>query len=102
MCEDDELLYTQGDIDKWMRTCENLQEHIKEQEEELAEKNKEIEKLNLMIKTLPNHDTEIEQEVRKQVCDELRDYFGRFTPIFIQVKTDVLDKLDQIEKGEQI
>ena len=29
----DELLYTQEDIDEWIRTCEELQEKIKEQEE---------------------------------------------------------------------
>ena len=33
----DELLYTQEDIDEWIRTCEELQEKIKEQEEVIEE-----------------------------------------------------------------
>lgn len=54
---EEELLYTQEDIDEWMRTCDNLQEHLNEQracikdlEQQLAEKDKEIEALNKLLK----------------------------------------------------
>lgn len=40
---EEELLYTQEDLDEWMRTCEELQEKIKEQEQELTEFRNKIE-----------------------------------------------------------
>lgn len=40
----DELLYTQEDIDEWIRTCEELQERNRELEQEIAELEKELDK----------------------------------------------------------
>jgi len=42
MYENNELLYTQEDMDEWMRTCQNLQEHLNEQEEEIRELKKQM------------------------------------------------------------
>lgn len=91
---------------------------MKELQQQLAEKDKEIEKLNLMIKTLPNHDTEIEQQIRKQVCDEIREKLNEIEKsitnnIFLAneiIKTQTKQKevyknifkiLDQIEQAKE-
>ena len=39
----DELLYTQEDIDEWIRTCQELQERNRELKQELAEYKDKIE-----------------------------------------------------------
>jgi predicted nuclease with TOPRIM domain len=41
----DELLYTQEDIDEWMRTCEELQEKIAEQKAEIEQLTEEKQSL---------------------------------------------------------
>lgn len=48
----DELLYTQEDIDEWIRTCEELQEKTKEQEETIEElsKYKRLEEQGLLVR----------------------------------------------------
>lgn len=90
-----------------------LKYNVEDLEQQLAVKDKEIDALNKTIfriskeKEIASNIQNIDYlsfaiQIRKQVCDELRDYFGKFTPIFIQVKTDVLDKLDQIEKGDVV
>ena len=50
----DELLYTQEDINEWIRTCEELKEKIKEQEEIIEELSeyKKLEEQGL-LKRLP-------------------------------------------------
>jgi len=80
-------------------------------EQELTEKDKEIEKLNLMIKTLPNHDAELEQTIRKQVCDEFKKAI--FEESYIKTEEEakyivddidvgtILEIIDKIEKGEE-
>lgn len=44
----DELLYTQEDIDEWIRTCEELQERNRELKQELEEINQKIEQGTLI------------------------------------------------------
>ena len=141
MYENDELLYTQEDMDEWMRTCDELQEHLKEQEEEIEElktriseledKNwyeaciKQLEEQNdKLIKERDELQKELEtwknkvfkkevkltevtkekiQEIRKQICDEIREkaeVFGTgVTRILGYMITIPL--LNQIEKGEK-
>ena len=45
---EDELLYTQEDIDEWIRTCEELQEKNRELEQDLAEITQKIEQGTLI------------------------------------------------------
>lgn len=75
---EEELLYTQEDIDEWMRTCEQLQESLREKradiqeleketkalKEQLAEKDKKIEKLNKILDSQKRHIAIIEQPFR--------------------------------------
>lgn len=72
---------------------------------------KEKEKLNCMIETLPNHDTEIEQQIRKQICDEIRDKLPYYKYSFQEPevpRVDVIEIrdmefiLDKIEQGEGV
>ena len=44
----DELLYTQEDIDEWIRTCEELQERNRELKQEIAEYKDKIEQGTLV------------------------------------------------------
>jgi hypothetical protein len=44
----DELLYTQEDIDEWIRICEELQERNRELEQDLTEINQKIEQGTLI------------------------------------------------------
>jgi hypothetical protein len=44
----DDLLYTQEDIDEWIRTCEELQERNRELEQEIAEYKDKIEQGTLV------------------------------------------------------
>lgn len=44
----DELLYTQEDIDEWIRTCEELQERNRELKQEIAEYKDKIEQGTLI------------------------------------------------------
>lgn len=48
----EELLYTQEDIDEWMRTCEELRDKIKEQEEiiEQLSEYKNLEEQGLIVR----------------------------------------------------
>lgn len=77
MYENDELLYTQEDMDEWMRTCENLQEHIKEQEEDLKLK-------DAIIKDLQ----EDNRELRKGINKEALNYFLEKTQNTAEKKLD--------------
>lgn len=49
---DEELLYTQEDIDEWVRTCEELQERVKEQEETIEQLSeyKRLEEQGLIVR----------------------------------------------------
>ena len=111
MYENDELLYTQEDMDEWMRTCQNLQEHLKEQEEEIEEYNNyfksfgcknfaEFQELIGLTKISAN-DKERDYTIRKQVCDEIRERAS-----FVNEKHnidfgEICTILDQIAKGEE-
>lgn len=48
----EELLYTQEDIDEWVKTCEELQDKIKEQEETIEQLSeyKRLEEQDLIVK----------------------------------------------------
>lgn len=48
----EELLYTQEDIDEWMKTCEELQEKVKEQEETIEQLSeyKRLEEQGLLVR----------------------------------------------------
>ena len=93
--------------------CEKLEnEQIKKLEQQLKEKDKKIEKLDIMIKTLPNHDAEIEQLIRKQVCGEIKEYMAKEYGISVEdmptyyhslawsVK-DIYELLDRIEQAKE-
>lgn len=113
MHENAELLYTQEDIDEWMRTCDELQEHIKEQEEEIEEYNNyfksfgcknftEFQELIGLAKISAN-DKERDAIIRKQVCDEIKEFMATYDahdPMELFVG-DLLIKLDRIEQGEE-
>lgn len=49
---EEELLYTQEDIDEWAKTCEELQDKIKEQEETIEQllKYKRLEEQGLIVR----------------------------------------------------
>ena len=146
MYENDELLYTQEDMDEWMRTCDELQEHLKEQEEEIEELKTRISELedkdwyeacikqleeqnDKLIKERDEIQKELEtsvdywknevfkkmevkltgvtkekiQEIRKQVCDEIREkaeVFGTGVTGILGYMV-MIPLLDQIEKGEK-
>ena len=53
--DDDELLYTQADIDEWMRTCQNLQDHIREQEEIIENLQKQLAVRDKMLELEAEH-----------------------------------------------
>ena len=38
----EELLYTQEDIDEWMRACDELQVHLRELEDDIKAKDKQL------------------------------------------------------------
>ena len=89
---EDELLYTQEDMDEWKRTCDELQEH-------LHEDRNIVENLNKRIK-----------DTRKEVCDEIRVKFNEyiknsfcFNPSnvdFINLNIDeIREFLDKIEQS---
>jgi len=103
MYENDELLYTQEDMDEWMRTCENLQEHIKEQEEQIKYLKDLCDKERLKATELQQQirgektvfdmyraktiqkgiaDPEATKIIRKQVCDEIKKELSRGYPHF--------------------
>ena len=92
--ENNELLYTQKDMDKWMRTCENLQGHLNEQEEQIKYLEDLCDKERLKAISLQQQireekavfdmyrantiqkeiaDPEATKIIRKQVCDEIRE-----------------------------
>ena len=146
MYENDELLYTQEDMDEWMRTCDELQEHLKEQEEEIKELKTRISELedkdwyeacikqleeqnDKLIKERNEIQKELEtsvgywknevfkkmevkltgvtkekiQEIRKQVCDEIREeaeLCGTRVPGQLGYMITI-PLLNQIEKGEK-
>ena len=100
-CGNYEVVDNQGvSVTRHFTQC--LEKELADMEAKLAEKDKEIEKLNLMIKTLSNHDLEMEKEIRHQVCNEIREkaeVFGTgVTGILGYMITIPL--LNQIEKGE--
>lgn len=41
----EELLYTQEDIDEWMRACDELQVHLRELEDNIKAKDKQLQEL---------------------------------------------------------
>lgn len=86
-----------------------LEQRNKQLEEQLEEKDKEIEKLAIMIKTLPNHDTEIEQLIRKQVCSEIREKLemdeyntceNTAWCVYLDYLKEILDQIEQ-SRGEK-
>lgn len=121
MYKNDELLYTQEDIDEWMRTCEELQEHIKEQEEEIEKYNNyfksfgckdfaEFQRLIGLTKISAN-DKERDDTIRKQVCNEIRNALTSTEPncsiedmnsnLYEFTGREIYAILEQIEKGEE-
>ena len=92
--------YKKKPINVYQMEIRNLQVDKAELKLEIEEKDEEIEKLKLMIKTLPNHDTEMEQLIRHQICEEIKikgyychngeEKYYKITP----------EMLWEIEKGE--
>lgn len=75
---EENLLYTQEDIDEWMKTCEELQDKIKEQEEEIERLSKEnsnlvksIEKGFFTFKTTTDKNYSIFDTVRKVEAEKI-------------------------------
>lgn len=114
MYEDDELFYTQEDINDWILTSYNLRDHIKEQDKEIERLKIELEKcsndkwyIDLDKLKIPN---EIEKQIRKQVCDEIKEYIAKEYGVSVEdmPKTyhflswtvkEIYELLDQIEQG---
>ena len=99
------LTYAYGKeyVDKLKEKNKKLTEANKQLKQQLKEKDKQLEQLDTMIKTLPNHDTEIELQIRKQVCNKIRDY-DRITnkqkTSYTEYVIGLCEILNQIEQGE--
>ncbi len=101
--ENNELLYTQEDMDEWMRTCENLQEHLKEQEEEIKELKTRISELQdkdwyeACIKQLEEQNNKLIKE-RDELAFEKRNVFGLIEKMEIKVAEVTKEKIQKIRK----
>lgn len=117
---EDELLYTQEDIDEWMRTCDNLQEHLSEErenikdlEQQLAEKNQRIAELEdkdwyeACIKQLEDQNGELINELAEKDKEiaELNVFHDLYLDpkeycmqgIFKQIRKQVCDKIRKFD-----
>ena len=79
----DELLYTQEDIDEWIRTCEELQDYNRELKEELSD-------LQCKYNSLTQENTHLEQNLLKRVRQVVFNYYNRTT----RAELDNLSLLD--------
>ena len=79
----DELLYTQEDIDEWIRTCEELQDYNRELKEELSD-------LQCKYNALAQENTHLEHNLLKRIKQVIFDYYNRTT----RTELDNLSLLD--------
>ena len=69
----DELLYTQEDMDEWIRTCEELQERSRELKEELSD-------LQYKYNLLAQENTQLERSseiLLKRIKQTIFNYYNR-------------------------
>lgn len=112
---EEELLYTQEDIDEWMRTCEELEENLREKRTEikdLEQENKQLKeqnervlkKLDLLVRS--NQDLEQKLAIREKALElacVLRDDWNCKEPKRIKYTSNYDYFIDQAKdsiKGE--
>ena len=80
----DELLYTQEDINEWMRACDELQENLLDKRE--------------IIKDLQS---QLDQQ--KAMWNELKEFVGKYADNYDESISSIcyliLDKMQSLEKG---
>lgn len=96
----DELLYTQEDIDEWIRTCEELQDYNKELKEELSD-------LQCKYNSLAQENTHLEHNLLKRMKQVVFNYYKRATRDLSLLDSTmtydvILDELEKIAKERGI
>lgn len=74
-----ELIYTQEDIDEWIRTCEELQERNRELKEELSDLKY---RYNLLIQENMQLKHDSETLIKSVECNRIKQIFSRLMEIY--------------------